>query len=106
MARLDLTSRSIDDLRSLRGRSALEEMLPAYVGTQRWFASKGETHESFRIAQIVGFAADDRSLLLILEVVTASTPIYYQFPITLLWEQPSSARDIVAEVQAGEDRGW
>jgi trehalose synthase-fused probable maltokinase len=106
MARLDLTSRSIDDLRSPRGRSALEDILPAYVGRQRWFASKGERHESFRIAQTVGFAADDRSLLLILEVVTAGTPIRYQFPVTLLWEQPSNARDIVAEVQSGSDLGW
>jgi trehalose synthase-fused probable maltokinase len=106
MDRLDLTNRSVEGLRSQPSRVKLEtELLPAYVTRQRWFASKGDQPEQVRIAQAIALA-DGRSLLLILDVVTAGATIHYQFPVTLLWDEPPQARDIVAEVQAGTDRGW
>lgn len=108
MPRLTLSSRSVDALTEDGCLSVLElELLPDYIKTQRWFASKDEIPESVRIKQHLAFETDDRSLLLIIEVVAASgDTVNYQLPVTLTWERPASETGVIADVVAADAQGW
>jgi maltose alpha-D-glucosyltransferase / alpha-amylase len=75
-------------------RGQLEQtVLPSYLGSQRWYAAKGEQIERARVADHVVWQAAGRSWLLArIDVEGGAAPASYFLPLALAWEDEDDAR--------------
>jgi trehalose synthase-fused probable maltokinase len=106
---IELKSERVADLaHDDMSRLVLEtEMLPAYIGTKRWYAAKGKTPPRVKIDSIITVPAVSDGAVLILAVGSENEPASrYLFPITLKWEGDLPRTGVVGEVRIGSAAGW
>ena len=78
---------SLDDLIAPANRAVIEkEALPAYLPKRRWFASKGETLRSTRIAYAVAIPGSDTIAFCEIEAAFADRTERYMLPMGVIWE--------------------
>jgi len=75
-------------------RAQLEQsILPRYIETQRWYASKGESIQRAKLAAHMLWEADGRSwMLTLLDVEGLAEPAEYFVPLALAWEDSEEER--------------
>jgi maltose alpha-D-glucosyltransferase/alpha-amylase len=68
------------------------ESLPPYLVKRRWFGAKDRVLQSSRIAYVATLPSDDRELLLSeIEVVAGGVPSRWLLPLSMTWEDETSA---------------
>jgi maltose alpha-D-glucosyltransferase/alpha-amylase len=75
-------------------RAQLEQsILPRYIESQRWYASKGESIQRAKLAAHVLWEAGGRSwMLTLLDVEGPTEPAEYFIPLALAWEDADDER--------------
>jgi maltose alpha-D-glucosyltransferase / alpha-amylase len=84
---------SLADALSKYTQSGIErDALPQYITKRRWFGLKDQILESIRIAHLTDIGGKDREMLLgEIEVKTTGTTSRWLLPLSILWEDETSA---------------
>ncbi len=70
-----------------------QEVLPRYLESQRWYASKGETPKRVRLADHALWEVGRQGwMMALLEVEGTAEPVTYFVPLTLVWEDADEER--------------
>jgi maltose alpha-D-glucosyltransferase/alpha-amylase len=83
---------NLADALQLTAPTLERESLPPYLVKRRWFGAKDRVLQSSRIAYLASLPNDDRELLLSeIEVVAGGIPSRWLLPISMTWEDETSA---------------